>query len=114
MVHGFKIVRMGADHCRTAVVDNVFEIVRAEPIINWHWDRTDLWYRVVAFQMSVRVRGDVVDYTITSMDSEGSERRGPAVATLEELPIVQRQRPIDNRLTTGVEPPRAPCKLYGS
>ena len=52
---------MGADDLRTTVVDDVFEIVRNEPIVDWYQNRADLRDRIVPLQMRVRVRGNVSD-----------------------------------------------------
>ena len=111
-VDGLDVVGVSANDLRAAVVDDVLEIIRDQPIVDRHQDRADLRDRIVRFQVGVGVRGDV-GHPIALADSEGLQRRRPAIAAVEELRIRQSQFPIDDRFALGVEPACASSELHG-
>ena len=111
-VDGLDVVGVSADDLRAAVVDDVLEVIREQPIIDRHQYRADLRDRIIRLQMGVRVRGDV-GHPIALSDSEGLQRRRPAIAAFQELCVGQSQIPIDDRFALGVEPACASSELHG-
>jgi len=58
----------------------------------------------------MRVRRDVRD-AITFLNAHALKRRGPAIASLEELPVVLAQAAVHDGLTLGVKRSRTAGKL---
>ena len=112
-VDGLDVVSVSAYDLRPAVVDDVLEVIWEQPIVDRHQYRADLRNRVICLQVGVRVRGDVGD-SIALSDSEGLERRRPAVAAFQELCVGQPQISIDDRFALAVEPSCTPGELQGS
>src|SRR5207253_3608405 len=94
-VKRIEIIGMGANDSRAAVVDQVFKVIRDQPVIDWHQHCADLRNGIVCLEMSVRIRRDVRD-AIAFSDSHRLQYRRPAIATLEELAIREPQLSVDH------------------
>ena len=110
-VDRLEIIRVGADHRRPAMVDDVLEILRQQPVVDRHQHRADLRHRVVAFQMGMRVRRDIGD-PVALAHAHSLQRRGPTVAAVQEFRIGEAQIAIDDRFLVAIKPPRPPCELH--
>ena len=51
---------MSADHLRTAVIDDVVEVLRLQSIVDGYQHRAHLRHGVVALEVRMGVRGDVI------------------------------------------------------
>ncbi len=97
---------MRAHHTRTAVLDQIGEIIRSEAVVDRHEHGADLGRGVEGLEHRVRVRRDDRD-AIAGAHAHGLQRRRPAIAALEELCIGQPQRPVDHGLPMRIQLARA-------
>ena len=94
-VHRVQVLPGGADHGGTGVVDDVAEIVGAQPVVDRHQHRAELRYRVERGQLGHGVRGDGGD-PVTGLHAEPVQHRGPPVAQAEELLVGQLPVAVDD------------------
>ena len=101
-IDGLEVVLVRAHDRRARVLDDVGELVRAQPVVDRHEDRADLRHGVKRLELRVRVRRDVGD-AIARLDAERLQRGGPPVAAIEELRVGKPQVAVDDRFAIGVQ-----------
>ena len=111
-VDSLEVVSMGADDGGTAVVDDVAEVVRLEPVVHRHQHRAEHRDGVKAFEVRVGVGRDVGD-AVALPHAGRLELCRPAAAAIEELCVRIPQRSIDERLAVAVETLRPAHELEG-
>jgi hypothetical protein len=111
-VHGLQVVAVGADHGGPRVVHDVDEVLRRQPVVDRHQDGPDLRHGVEGFQLRVRVRRDR-GHAVRLRHAQPLQRRGPAVAAIEELPVRQAKLAVDDRLAVSVQPARPAGEVQG-
>ncbi len=94
-------VRMHAHDLRAAVVDEIDEVFRRQPIVEWNDHRADLRHGVILFEMVMRVQREG-RHAIALLDSEHLERRGPAIAASAEFGVREADVAIYHRLASGM------------
>src|SRR5580765_7365733 len=95
-----------------AMVDEIDEVVRRQPIVQWNKDRADLRDCIKGFELRMGVGCDV-SYPVTLLYTQRLQGRRPAVTTVEELTVTQPQIAIDHSLPFGIEPAGTTCKFQG-
>ena len=93
---------MDADDAGAAVVDDVGEVVGDEAVVDRHEHRAELRHGVERFELRVGVGRDVGD-AIALAHAQALQRRGPAVAAVEELRVGEAQIAVDDGLAASVE-----------
>ncbi len=93
---------MNADDAGAAVVDDVGEVVGGEAVVDGDEDRAELRNRVEGFELGMGVGRDVGD-AVAFAHAHALQRRGPAVAAVEELFVGEAQIAVDDGLAASVE-----------
>src|SRR5579859_7737140 len=101
---------MRAHDLRTAVRNQVAEVVGDQSIIERHEHGADLRYRVERLELRVDVGGDVGD-AIAFPDARALQPSRPSIAAIPELRVGEAKAPVDERGTIRVQPPGAPEEL---
>ena len=102
-VHRRQVLLGHAEHGGAGVVHDVDEVLRGQPVVDRHQDGAELRHRVEGLQLRVRVRRDR-GHPVALRHAEPLQRRGPAVAAIEELPVGQPEITVDDRLPVCVQP----------
>src|SRR5258706_16055717 len=101
---------MGAHYSSPAVICEVDEIIRREPVVDGYQHRAQLWHGVIRFELRVGVGGDVGD-AITLPHSELLQRCRPPITALKEFVIGQTNFAVNHRLTRWIKFARAACEI---
>ena len=101
-VDRLEIVGVRTDDLRAAVPDDVGDLVRGQAEVDGDEDGADLRNRVERLELRVRIRRDV-GHAVALRDAEPLEGGGPPVAAREELGVREPRRPVNHRLSIGVQ-----------
>ena len=93
---------MRAQDLAAAVVREVDEVVRDQPVVHRHDDRAQLRHRVILLEVLMRV-GCQRCYAVALLHAQLRQCRRPSVATLAERFVRQSQITIDHGFARSME-----------
>ena len=99
-----------AHDLRSAVRDDVLEIVGGEPVVDRHQDGPNLRNRIERLELGMDVRRDV-RHTVARRYAQALQHRRPAVAAVEELLVGEPHVAVDHGLPRAEQPASAASEL---
>ena len=111
-IDGLEVIRRGAHHRRTAVLNQVAEVIGHQTEIDRHEDSAQLRHRIKRRQLRVRVRRDV-RHSIALRDAHALQCGRPAIAAIEEVSIRPSLLAIHDAFAAGIQLPRAAHEFQG-